>query len=908
MTRVTQLSLTNNFLRNLGNLSRSLERDQIKLATGLNFNRPSDGPLELGQILGFRAQLTRITQFQTNIADGASQVDFIDDKLQSLLETSRTARTSILQGVNGSLDRNDRLTIGDDLDQRLRDIALTANLQLSGRHLFAGTRTQTLPFDSIFSESDDLLADVLYQGNSREVARRIGGGTRLDVNFPGDSVFMEETYTRAGKALPADIELGFAGTLVINDAEVDVLPDDTLEDIAARINQRTDLEAGARIRNGALELFSRYAVREIDLADQSGGDLLADLGLSFRGPYAISRDDIVTGTLPMIDSTPAIFQAAGAVTNLDIDGDNDILNIHLGGSANEGTAVSHTVRIPHGHYATVADLAAAIQEAADDAFGKHLVQVADVAGQIEIRTVKNGVAITAGDLRIGGQIDGVQDTASDAATLNLVAGPTPIPQTNADVAGTDGTDRFAIDLGTLLSPNGTDQPPIELDLRAANTGSNQQLVAEINEQIRADVRLRGTVEASLQGNRLVLQATEKGEHIPRTELQIVDTIPGVLTSLGGFVDRGATLRSGVSLTIPVIINQTNRELFLDVGPSISKSGVNIDPISLTIPPGSYATTSAIAAALNAEIQRQPELAGQLFFVAATAAPDSPIRIQTIPLGSHIRGEDLAVSGTLVGPLALAGYATADGGGTAPGEGTIREPRNLFRDLITLRDDLAELAYADSTAKEMTNDQGVSVGLFDGDVITLAFENRTVSFTHRAGESIGNLADEFTRILAGRGTVVVGRDGRLSVTNPETAPILNFSITASSPDGAARTVFNDVMAQFGTTVPGLNESRSGILLDPRRLDRATHGGLEELDLDIENLLGVTAQIGARGNRLSLTASVLTDTTANVQSLKTGIEAVNIVELITRLDAEETTLQAALNVGSRVLQPNLFQFLR
>ncbi|HYE79654.1 MAG TPA: hypothetical protein VEI97_16830 [bacterium] len=908
MTRVTQLSLTSNFLRNLGGLSRSLERDQIKLATGLNYSKPSDGPLDVGQILGFRAQLTRITQFQANIADGHSQIDFVDDKLQSLLETSRAARTSVLQGVNGTLTRTDRLSISQDLEQKLRDIALTANLQLNGRHLFAGTRTQTLPFQSIFSPSDDQLADVLYHGNSRDIARRVGGGTRLDVNFPGDGIFLERTYTRQGKSLPPDTELGFSGTLVINGKEVTVGPADSLRDLADRISQRTDLGAAARVRDGALELFSRYAVDDLQLADKSNGDLLADLGLALRGPYTVGRNPINTAALPLVDSTGAIFQAAGDVASLAIDGDNDILNIHLGASANEGAAVSHIVRIPHGDYASVAELVAAIQGAADGVFGENRIVVRAVGNQIQVETAKQGAGITMGDLRIGGSIDGVQDTAADSATLNLIAGPTPVAQTNADIAGTDGTDRFFIDLGVLTSPDGVDHPPVEINLQAANTGTAAQLVDEINTQIRADVRLRGAVVASLQEGRLVIETTAAGKQIPATELAVTDAIPGVLTTLGRFTPNQAALRSNLPLTVPALITQANRELVVDLGPSIARSGVNIGPITLSIPPGTYNTSQALVAALNAEVARQPELAGQVIFAATSTAPNAAVRLQTVGMGSHLRGEDLAVSGSLAPVLRLGTYTVADGAGVAAGQGMSLGPRNLFRDLIVLRDDIAGLADANSTAKELTAEDGTPAGLFDRDILTVAFEGNTVHFRHRAGEGLGSILAEANRILRGRVTLEVGRDGRIVATNNEATPLLQFSLTAASPTGEPRTVFNGITAQLGTTVPGLGEARSGVFLDPRRTERASGVGLGELDLDVENLLGITAQIGARGNRLSLTSSVLTDTTANIQGLKTGVEAVNIVELITRLDAQEATLQAALNVGSRVLQPSLIQFLR
>lgn len=908
MTRVTQVSLNATFLRNLNLVARRLELNQTKLTTGLNFQRPSDGPLAINRILGYRTQLTAISQFQANVDDGLTQVDFVDSRLQSVVETIRESRTLGIQGANGTLARADRASIAGQLDQYLRDLGLTGNSALSGRFLFAGTETLRSPFEQFDAISDGYIEDVLYRGNQQTIERRIGGAARFGVNFTGDEIFLEQTATRTGKALPLGFPLGFSGNLVINDKEIAIAATDTLRDIERRINLTPELGASARIRSGSLEVYSDYAVREVEFADDQDGQLLQSLGLSLRGAYTTAQVPIDPLNFPLADSTPAIFTGAGPVASLEINGNNDILNVHLGANANEGTAVSHVIRIPHGFYQNESDLADAIQEQIDLAFGRNKVVIDDVGGALELRTYRNGATIGTADLQIGGLIDGTVDTASDSATLNLVAAPGPTPLTNATTPGADGLDRFSIDLGPLATPSGEEQGPIEIDLRGANTGSLSDLINEINAQIRADVRLRGAVTAQLVDGRIEFETTTKGGNIDPSQLALADLTPGILATLGGFAARPATLTTTGSPTLPLVTTPTFREFTLDLGPSVSRSGIQTGPLSMVLALGSYPTSQDVVNALNNSLNQQPEVFGQVQFETLNAAPNSPIVLRTVGQGSQYAAEDLVLGGPLFTDLGFATATPEDGAGVAPGEGTYTEPRNLFRDMIGLRDALLDIADDAAIAKELTTVAGEPLGLFDGDDITVTANGTTYVFQHRAGETLGDVVAEIGRILGSQAEVSLGRDGRIAIRNEGLGAITGFSITASSPTGIPRAVFNGVLGELPATLPIGTELRSGAMLDPRRAERANTIELGRLDLDLENVLAIESLVGARSNRLQLTTSLLLDSTANIRSLRTSLEAVNVPEIITQLSADQATLEAALQIGSRVLQPSLISFLR
>lgn len=90
--------------------------------------------------------------------------------------------------------------------------------------------------------------------------------------------------------------------------------------------------------------------------------------------------------------------------------------------------------------------------------------------------------------------------------------------------------------------------------------------------------------------------------------------------------------------------------------------------------------------------------------------------------------------------------------------------------------------------------------------------------------------------------------------------------------------------------------------------ALSGLLGDIDEQLNNLLRVRAGLGARMNRVELTANRLDDDTVNFTSLMSKNEDVDIAEAIMNLMNEENVYRASLATGSRVIQPSLVDFLR
>lgn len=86
------------------------------------------------------------------------------------------------------------------------------------------------------------------------------------------------------------------------------------------------------------------------------------------------------------------------------------------------------------------------------------------------------------------------------------------------------------------------------------------------------------------------------------------------------------------------------------------------------------------------------------------------------------------------------------------------------------------------------------------------------------------------------------------------------------------------------------------------------GISDAQANLDNVLRVRAEIGARVNRLDLTKNRLTDQVNNLEALLSKAQDIDMAQVISQLKAQESTYNAALASGARIIQPTLLDFLK
>lgn len=174
--RITANQTTRNFLADLHQTNRALEKAQREVSTGKRVTTPADDPLGISQALRLRQEGAGIAAFRSNLADSLTWMGTTDASLDSMTQVIARARELAVQGANGALSASGRATLAEEVDALRAQALEIANAQVAGRHLFAGTATQTVPFD----------AAGVYLGNTGGLLREVDAGSTLTVNITGD--------------------------------------------------------------------------------------------------------------------------------------------------------------------------------------------------------------------------------------------------------------------------------------------------------------------------------------------------------------------------------------------------------------------------------------------------------------------------------------------------------------------------------------------------------------------------------------------------------------------------------------------------------------------------------------------------------------------------------------------------
>jgi flagellar hook-associated protein 3 FlgL len=178
-SRITTGMLQRNILADLNRSTSRLSQTQAKLSSGKEITRPSDDPAGASKALVLREGLRGTQQHQRNTTDGISFADATETSLSSMSDLVQTARELVVQAGNDSYDATSRASIGIQIRQIADALKEQANTTYGGKHLFAGTKTDTAPY----STTDDA-----YQGDTGNIAREIGPGVSVNINTTADSI------------------------------------------------------------------------------------------------------------------------------------------------------------------------------------------------------------------------------------------------------------------------------------------------------------------------------------------------------------------------------------------------------------------------------------------------------------------------------------------------------------------------------------------------------------------------------------------------------------------------------------------------------------------------------------------------------------------------------------------------
>jgi len=182
--RVANKSVFDVAIYNLGKVTEELNKASNIVSTGKRINELSDDPVGIIQALGIRTTLANIEQVRRNISLGNSWLAASESALSQTQDIVSYVKSLAVQMANASIDSAQRVAAAQNVQNMLEEIVSLANTDVSGRYIFAGTKTDTVAFSQ----------NGTYNGDNNAFTIKIGKDATMAVGSDGQAVF-ESIFT-----------------------------------------------------------------------------------------------------------------------------------------------------------------------------------------------------------------------------------------------------------------------------------------------------------------------------------------------------------------------------------------------------------------------------------------------------------------------------------------------------------------------------------------------------------------------------------------------------------------------------------------------------------------------------------------------------------------------------------------
>jgi flagellin-like hook-associated protein FlgL len=162
-----------------------------QVSSGKQISTISEDPLGGAKTLDFRTSINSIEQYERNIVQASSFLSYTDSIMSQLQDPLLRARTIAIGQISDTANAQSRTISSEEVKQIFGQILQLANSKLNDRYLFAGSKTDTMPFTDVNGdlEYNDGLIDRGYQGNTQAINLAFGDTEQMPINMDGNELF-----------------------------------------------------------------------------------------------------------------------------------------------------------------------------------------------------------------------------------------------------------------------------------------------------------------------------------------------------------------------------------------------------------------------------------------------------------------------------------------------------------------------------------------------------------------------------------------------------------------------------------------------------------------------------------------------------------------------------------------------
>lgn len=174
--RITPNITSQNSLYNIQLARALMDKTQEKIASGKNYNRPSDDPVTARLLVNFNDQLQTGEQYKSNMTKANIWLNVSETALEGMSATMSEIKkltSTLTNGTDITAVRQNAVSQLQTFKQQLIDYG---NTQLNGTYVFAGTTDNlSVPFSGSTYSGDDNPLDIQIDNSSTQTMNITGG-------------------------------------------------------------------------------------------------------------------------------------------------------------------------------------------------------------------------------------------------------------------------------------------------------------------------------------------------------------------------------------------------------------------------------------------------------------------------------------------------------------------------------------------------------------------------------------------------------------------------------------------------------------------------------------------------------------------------------------------------------------
>jgi flagellar hook-associated protein 3 FlgL len=183
--RITDLTIFNNYLFNVGRNRETLETLQSQISNLKKIQRPSDSPDGAGKVIRLNNQLKTSEGYYKNIEEGLSYIDISITAMETMQTSTANVLTALANANNATVSENLQ-AFADQVDAALDAILNSANQKFNSKYLFAGTDYSNQPFGY---NADGSAIEIKASDISGEQNIQISKNVVQKINMTGAEIF-----------------------------------------------------------------------------------------------------------------------------------------------------------------------------------------------------------------------------------------------------------------------------------------------------------------------------------------------------------------------------------------------------------------------------------------------------------------------------------------------------------------------------------------------------------------------------------------------------------------------------------------------------------------------------------------------------------------------------------------------